>query len=397
MRRERPLKRINPSGDVVWVARFTGRDGRRRSAGTFKLRGPCRQPARDGGCCAQHAIDAAYERDQAGPDAPETLGEYAATWTVRHPRSDRTNKTNDGRLRQVLDVELEGRKLRDWPMVGLRRRHATLLVDHMLRVQGRAAAGAQGILRVLSALTEDAITDECAEVNPWKGVKVRANDPRVRKAPRRIRVWSWGDMHAFARAAAAAESSDGMDGWRRVYAEAMVRVLADCGLRLGELLPRRRGDLRLGDGACRDVGCRAQGPHLHVVSTAYEGSVQAGTKTDHGVAEGGRVVPVPPGLAGLLQGLPARIDTPWLFPTVTGALWRERNFYRDVWYPAQKAAGLAPTPHEFRHSWISLLAAAGVDAADLADMAGHTVATMHGHYAHGLGRSFDAVRKAVGG
>jgi hypothetical protein len=42
----------------------------------------------------------------------------------------------------------------------LRRRHALALVDHMLRVQGRATTGAVGILHALSAMAEDAITDE---------------------------------------------------------------------------------------------------------------------------------------------------------------------------------------------------------------------------------------------
>lgn len=31
-RREAPVKRRNPSGELVWVARYTGRDGRRHIA-----------------------------------------------------------------------------------------------------------------------------------------------------------------------------------------------------------------------------------------------------------------------------------------------------------------------------------------------------------------------------
>lgn len=30
--RESPIKRRNPSGEIVWVARFTGRDGKRKVA-----------------------------------------------------------------------------------------------------------------------------------------------------------------------------------------------------------------------------------------------------------------------------------------------------------------------------------------------------------------------------
>lgn len=31
-RRETPVKRRNPSGEIVWVARYTGRDGKRHIA-----------------------------------------------------------------------------------------------------------------------------------------------------------------------------------------------------------------------------------------------------------------------------------------------------------------------------------------------------------------------------
>jgi hypothetical protein len=49
--RETPIRRVNPSGAVVWVARYTNSSSRRKSAGTFKRK-------RD----AQAAIDAAYGR-----------------------------------------------------------------------------------------------------------------------------------------------------------------------------------------------------------------------------------------------------------------------------------------------------------------------------------------------
>jgi hypothetical protein len=152
--RETPLRRVNPSGKVVWVARYTRRrDGRRASAGTFGLK-------RD----AQEAIDAAYD----APVSRDTVGEYAQDWTERYPRSERTDRTNNGRIAQVLDIEIEGRQLRNWSLAELRRRHALALVDRMLRDQGRATTGATGILRALSAMAEDAITDEIIDVNPFK-------------------------------------------------------------------------------------------------------------------------------------------------------------------------------------------------------------------------------------
>lgn len=381
-RRETPVKRVSPSGRVTWYARYTNSRGRRVSAGTYRRKSE-----------AQDAIDRARGRTT----APDTLGAYFETWTTRRPRAERTNRTNRGRIRAVLNVELEGRALEDWPLIDLRRRHALELVDHMLRVQGRATTGAVNILRSLSALTEDAITDELAEVNPWRGLKIKANDPRARKKPKEIRVWSFEQMHAFAATAAAVRTTktqdrkgrdlpdrgpSPIDQWRPVYAEAMIRIFTDCGLRLGEVLPLERGDLT--DGV------------LQVRRTAHEGGVMDGTKTDHGEHVAGREVPVPPGLLVLLKALPRRIDTRLLFPTPTGKLWRERNFYRDVWYPAQKHAGIDMRPHEARHSYVTHLRASGIDDADLADIAGHRVETMLSRYTHPLRASFDAVREAIG-
>jgi hypothetical protein len=77
-------------------------------------------------------------------------------------------------------VELDGRRLRDWPFRDLKRRHALWLIAHLFTVQGRATTGAQNILRTLSAMAEDALTDEVADVNFVRGVKVRSNDPSAR-------------------------------------------------------------------------------------------------------------------------------------------------------------------------------------------------------------------------
>ena len=235
-RRESPIKRTNPSGRVVWYARYTDSRGRRRSAGTFKLKRE-----------AQEAIDDAYGR----VDSSYTVGAYLTTWLSRHPRSERTNATNQHRVGRVLAVELEGRELRDWPLAELRRRHALELIDHMLRVQRRATTGAVGILRSLSAMTEDAINDEVAEMNPFRGLRVSANDPRAKKRPREVRVFSFAQMHSFAAAA-------GRD-W-----EAMIRTFSDTGMRLGEVLPLERGDLLEGV--------------FRVRRTAHEGTILRGTK-----------------------------------------------------------------------------------------------------------------------
>jgi integrase len=345
------------------MARYTGRDGKRYIAkprwnggkGTFALKRE-----------AQQAIDEAYGLS----DRPDTLGEYFATWPTHHPRSERTNETNEHRIGRVLEVEVEGIPLKQWPMRELRRRHALALVDHMLRVQGRATTGVVGILRSLSAMAEDAITDEVADLNPFKGVRVRSNDPRAKKKRRPIRVFTFEQMHAFAKAAG--------------RYEAMVRVFTDTGMRLGEVLPLRVEDF--------------DGETLKVRRTAHEGTVLDGTKTDHGEHDAGRTVPVPATMAWMIEAQ-MRLngeDCELLFTTPTGRMWRERNFYRDLWKPTQRASGLDIRPHECRHSYVTHLRAAGINDADLAEIAGHRVETMLARYTHPVKASFPEVRNAIG-
>src|SRR5688500_18820204 len=107
MRRdESPLRRTNPGGEVRCVARYTAKDGKRRSAGTFEKKGPCRRPM--AGCCAQHAIYAAYEADKDGTarhTARGTVGDYATgTWLQQHPRAERSNARLETSLRATLDL-----------------------------------------------------------------------------------------------------------------------------------------------------------------------------------------------------------------------------------------------------------------------------------------------------
>lgn len=53
-------------------------------------------------------------------------------------------------------------------------------------------------------------------------------------------------------------------------------------------------------------------------------------------------------------------------------------------------------PHECRHSYVTHLRAAGVNDADLAEIAGHRVETMLARYTHSLGGSMGAIREAIG-
>ena len=389
--RQTPYKRTYPDGRVVWISRYRDLAGRRRYAkprwndgrSTFTRKGE-----------AQRAIDEAlHDQRGARSEEPQALGDYFPTWLDRHPRSDRTNKTYGDRVGYVLDVEIEGRPLGEWLFDELRRRHVHDLLDHMLRRQGRSAGGARGILRSLSAMAEDAIADDAAEANPFMGVRLRGSDPRIRKPPREVRIWSFAQMREFAAAGRAEvrartprppsrRTRGRYKSKPRFYSphdyEALLLTPALTGLRLGEFLALRRSSFS--DGL------------LTFECSAHEGEL-VGTSEQKNHE---RSVPVPPSLARLLEALPPGDEDAPLFRTPRGHIWRERNFYRDVWEPARIATGLDPRPHEFRHSYVSHLRAAGIDDADLARVAGHRIETMISIYTHPLQQSHEAIKSLIG-
>lgn len=397
-RRWTPVKRTNPSGKTAWVARWQDKNGKRRTGwapdipGTYKTKRE-----------AQAAIEACLEREARGPAKVETVGAYfegvevdghkTGGWLDNHPRNRNTERTDASRVRAVLDIPIDGVPFRDWTFEALRVRHIKVLIDHMLRVQGRAYTGVNAILGTLASMTRDAIEDEVAVGNPFRDVrKVRKNDPRIQKQRRPIRVFTWQQMHAFARTCAdATVGSPEIVAWRRVYAEPMIRTLSDCGLRVGELFALCLSDLSFTDET------------LEVRWSVSIDEILPGTKTDHGELDAGRVVPVPPDLLRMLDGMPKQTivrrggqSERLLFPTPTGGVWTSQYWRRAVWVPGQRASGLDMRPHELRHSHISLLRAAGIDPVDLARASGHTVETATAVYTHALGRSFDAIRNAVG-
>lgn len=381
----RPTRRVMPDGTVVWVARYRdpitakiriAKPAWNGGRGTFKLRRE-----------AQRAIDEAVVEAAArrAPNRASTVEGYLDKWLRELPRSTRTDKTNEGRIRNVLELEIEGLRLGDWDLRELRPWHAYELVGLMLTEQKRAPGGVRDVLRSLSCMHSDAWKRHgLSDFNPWLGILVRDDDPRAVKAPREIRVWSFEQMHTFA--AAASYRPKGRKGRKQPALRSapeytpMLRVMSDCGPRIGEVFAMKRNGLFLADA------------QLAVDGSAWEGtSIGSSDEKDHD-----RLLPLPPGCLELLRDMPPRIDTLVLFPTPNGKVWRYSNFKAQVWQPTCEAAGINPLPHEFRHSWNTHLRAAGIDPADLAQVAGHTVETSTKHYTHALGRSDDQIRGVIG-
>ena len=182
------------------------------------------------------------------------------------------------------------------------------------------------------------------EEAPFKGIRIRAIDPRAQKRRPPIRVFSFEEMHRFAKAAG--------------RYEALVRTFTDTGMRLGEVLPLSRG-LRRRDS--RRTAHEGHDPRGHQDRPRRGGRRSRGPRPGH--------------LAWMFEAQ-INLNGPeceLIFTTPSGRMWRERNFYRDVWKPTQEASGLDIRPHECRHSYVTHLRAAGVDDADLARIIGHSV------------------------
>ncbi len=79
-------------------------------------------------------------------------------------------------------------------------------------------------------------------------------------------------------------------------------------------------------------------------------------------------------IAGHADGRPSEA---FLFPAPQGGVLRLRNWRRQVFDPAARAAGLdGLTPHELRHTAASLAIAAGANIKAVQRMLGHKSAAM---------------------
>lgn len=154
-----------------------------------------------------------------------------------------------------------------------------------------------------------------------------------------------------------------------------VRLAALCGLRWGEVAGLRRARV--------DV-LRSR---IEVVETAVEigGKITSGPPKTNGSK---RTVPVARSVMAEIEAhLAAHVgpEPDALLVTATsGAGMHRGTFARQVWRPADKAAGLDPLRfHDLRHSFVSLLIESGANVKAVAQWAGHSspVVTLS-RYAH---------------
>ncbi len=132
---------------------------------------------------------------------------------------------------------------------------------------------------------------------------------------------------------------------------------------------------------------------MQVRRSVVDGEVKEYGKT----ARSRRDVPLTARALAAIEALPARIDTPLLFPAKRGGFIDLDNWRRRDWRPALDAAGLDPrlTPYAMRHTYASFALDAGVTLFELARLMGTSVKMIDETYGHLVRDAHDRVRAAL--
>lgn len=161
---------------------------------------------------------------------------------------------------------------------------------------------------------------------------------------------------------------------------ALVVFAAETGLRTNEWMATER----------RDVD--RENPAVAVARRWARGKATPYPKTQR------RRVPLTPRAVEALSWLPARIDSPLLFPSPDGHHIHLDNWRLRAWYPALEGAGLTRRgPYELRHTFASEALAAGVSIFQLSRLMGASVETIERHYGHLVRESEDHLRGLLAG
>jgi integrase len=121
-----------------------------------------------------------------------------------------------------------------------------------------------------------------------------------------------------------------------------------------------------------EIDSQAEMIFLHETVDRY-GRLMRGLKGTHHISERskrGRWTLFP---RSLIRELGEPAGDGYLFRSPRGKFWSIRNFYRNVWTPAQRRAGVAFTLYDLRHTFASRLLAAGIPVVEVSAWMGHTI------------------------
>jgi integrase len=336
----------------TWEARLRGPDGRERSK-TFRTKLLAERWEREARTDAGRGVDPL-------PRGGNLLvSAWAETWLAAQAHlSASSRERSAGIVRTHILPRWEHR-----PLNRITHAEVQSWVSEMCATS--APASVRKVHGVLASMLDLAVRDKRLNANAARDVKL----PRPVKATHRYLTHRQ------------VEDLAAQLGGREAL---LVRVLAYCGLRWGELAALRIADV---DFLRRRISITRS------VSDVNGALVWGATKTHQH-----RSVPVPRFLTEQLASIcVGRDPTELLFPSRSGSALRVKNFRRDCFDAAAARAGLEGLhPHELRHTAASLAIASGANVKAVQTMLGHAQASMTlDVYADLFPDDLDAVSEAM--
>jgi integrase len=146
-----------------------------------------------------------------------------------------------------------------------------------------------------------------------------------------------------------------------------------------------------------------------VVTVLRAYTVESGAKEYPKTSPSRRSVPLSDRALAALDDLPARIDSPLLWPVYSHGGTRGRpvhlnlgNWRKRIWRPGLEAAGLQrdgaiwlPGPYTMRHAFATWMLDAGIEVFELARLMGTSVAMIDKTYGHLAKGHVDRVRERM--
>jgi integrase len=220
--------------------------------------------------------------------------------------------------------------------------------------EGKSGALMAKIRTVGSAMFADAIEDELADRNPFRGQKITPTPTKI------MQILTKEQYDALLEAVPG-------------HYKLLIRTLGDSGIRWGEAMALQPEDI-IGD-------------IIHVRRSRDD---ESGTTKPYTKSGGVRAVMVSKDLADDLRaGLP-------FTGSRKGLPIRATNWRREVWAPALKRAGISGvTPHDLRHSHASWLLNGGADLQVVKDRLGHSNISVTSRYLHTLPTAGDQALAAL--
>lgn len=293
------------------------------------------------------------DKDAPKPEPAPGLADWAETYT--RLRSKKLRPSTIGEQRRAFRLYLVPLLGASTPVDSIRTPHFELVSDE-LGAAGLAPKTINNTLAVLSGAIRYFYKRQDLPVPHFDTCRVK-----VPESPPKF--WEPEQLTALVDAAA------------DLGAEflAVVLLMADCGLRTGEVLALEWGHLSWGS----DPAIVIQ----RALSRGHFGAPKSGKP---------RTVPMTKRTADALRALPPALGSPWVMTRhgASGPTHYTRSALTWLVALVERSAGLVPRTtkdgqlHRLRHSYITRLAAAGVPAREIMALAGHAHLATSQRYMH---------------